>query len=996
MAQFVSRAKQASQQQGSPPTETTLRSLAPVAPVLQLQQTIGNQNVSSLLESQTIQTKRQPHSAVRGAELLGGAPLPLEFQTRLEVLLGAPLNSVRIHSDYRAAQLARLFGARAFTVGEHVWLGERADPSDAKLLGHELVHVIQQRRGLAAGSTIGPSGRSGMLEAEARGAGEAVATGRSAGDIQGAAPISIQRDEEVGALSQTLNVQVVPAADGVELTVSGETVAIVQGTDATPETVQVRVIRTQHGESGLGSTTLRIQVAHPQGTESHPNIDLLTSWSQSGVDVHFEAHTYQAPVIIDLERGSEGISLTPPPSTRAEVPRFPVTPRRPPRRRPQPISSHRPSERPAVRNLQEFENIVSERTPPVPPPGSDPDVQQVLRHLWEGRWDTDTLAAGLTEAQTGTLSLDDRIALIRHIARGFVVANEDEQTIIRLLRTTPRHELRALMDALNANNGELLRDLESAIDFDEYKEYHILLMNLRLASRQPAELLQEMQNAPTITWSDPGLLRAYYTYRSYIEDAELTDEGRVRITMWHNIAIMGIRQEPFELDPMQLVRVNFPIGEEQFGAALGQTMFMPAIDLLSLHRKQFKGELQTVGDVAAIAAGGVGIVGAATRLGRIVAVAETAFGLADLAIRDYRSTIAQTEAGRSFLQAWSVVSVLVGVYGIGRAVMGAPQAFRALRDTFRQFRGVQHGLSPQELAEVEREINRLTDSADEALAASRPPGLGGTSAAGGGGQLPSQRPPSLREPPGPGVPGVPGGGLPQQPARLRGATAEGAGSEFRHEIFPQQSRPPEVSHVRRPRRPVPQPEPPPPATRRASPPRERDIQAEVEAEFRSQQEGAIPERDPGIGDVREQLHPRLSAQAAPSEHLARALASAGDPRPAVGYHPHHIIPTGLYRSPYVAPGLADEVLLLQQRLNEALAEAGRRSDLNTALNGVWLPGNRRVANVTGSNLHLSDIHARNNAYIAAISRRLRSRHGADFLRELEAIKREMRSGRFRF
>ncbi|WP_344095843.1 DUF4157 domain-containing protein, partial [Streptomyces stramineus] len=71
-----------------------------------------------------------------------GEPGPLDASSRRvgERLLGADFRGVRVHVDPAAARAA---GAAAFTLGEHIVMGEAgASPG---LLGHELAHVAQQQ-----------------------------------------------------------------------------------------------------------------------------------------------------------------------------------------------------------------------------------------------------------------------------------------------------------------------------------------------------------------------------------------------------------------------------------------------------------------------------------------------------------------------------------------------------------------------------------------------------------------------------------------------------------------------------------------------------------------------------------------------------------------------------------------------------------------------------------------------------------------------------------
>ncbi|TMQ14194.1 MAG: DUF4157 domain-containing protein [Deltaproteobacteria bacterium] len=81
----------------------------------------------------------------------GGAPLPVELRARMEALFGHRFAHVRIHTDGAAAQAAETAGARAVTIGSHIYFarGQFTPGSEAgdRLLLHELTHVVQHDEG---------------------------------------------------------------------------------------------------------------------------------------------------------------------------------------------------------------------------------------------------------------------------------------------------------------------------------------------------------------------------------------------------------------------------------------------------------------------------------------------------------------------------------------------------------------------------------------------------------------------------------------------------------------------------------------------------------------------------------------------------------------------------------------------------------------------------------------------------------------------------------
>lgn len=80
----------------------------------------------------------------------GGAPLPAEARSFFEPRFARDLGHVRVHDGTQAGALARDIGARALTLGSHVYFAsghyDPASRAGRRLLAHELTHVLQQGR----------------------------------------------------------------------------------------------------------------------------------------------------------------------------------------------------------------------------------------------------------------------------------------------------------------------------------------------------------------------------------------------------------------------------------------------------------------------------------------------------------------------------------------------------------------------------------------------------------------------------------------------------------------------------------------------------------------------------------------------------------------------------------------------------------------------------------------------------------------------------------
>ena len=83
----------------------------------------------------------------------GGQPLSASTRAFFEPRFGVDFSGVRVHAHKRAAQVAQLVQAKAFTTGQNIVFGAGEYVPKSRrgrlLLGHELVHVIQQNNSIS-------------------------------------------------------------------------------------------------------------------------------------------------------------------------------------------------------------------------------------------------------------------------------------------------------------------------------------------------------------------------------------------------------------------------------------------------------------------------------------------------------------------------------------------------------------------------------------------------------------------------------------------------------------------------------------------------------------------------------------------------------------------------------------------------------------------------------------------------------------------------------
>ncbi|OIJ93037.1 hypothetical protein BIV25_26080 [Streptomyces sp. MUSC 14] len=197
------RAMSAEARKGRAPAREP-RAASPTSPpgLLAVQSTAGNAAVVQMLRRAGHPRARERHrhgvdgdprqtehhvqrSTVDDVLRTPGSPLDDATRTEMEARLGADFSDVRIHTGEAARASAAEVGARAYTSGSHVVIGEGG--ADRHTLAHELTHVIQQRRGPVAGTDNGSGLRvsdpSDRFEREA----EANATRVLSGPVPGRA-----------------------------------------------------------------------------------------------------------------------------------------------------------------------------------------------------------------------------------------------------------------------------------------------------------------------------------------------------------------------------------------------------------------------------------------------------------------------------------------------------------------------------------------------------------------------------------------------------------------------------------------------------------------------------------------------------------------------------------------------------------------------------------------------------------------------------------------
>lgn len=141
---------------GRLPAPERLSSSGP-AGLLALQRLAGNAALGQAIQRERAADRASEQTSVQRSvrDVLRGPGRPLDpaIRTDMEARFETDFSDVRLHTDHAARESAAALGARAYTSGSHVVVGEGG--ADRHTLAHELTHVIQQRSGPVAGTDRG-------------------------------------------------------------------------------------------------------------------------------------------------------------------------------------------------------------------------------------------------------------------------------------------------------------------------------------------------------------------------------------------------------------------------------------------------------------------------------------------------------------------------------------------------------------------------------------------------------------------------------------------------------------------------------------------------------------------------------------------------------------------------------------------------------------------------------------------------------------------------
>jgi len=485
-------------------------------------------------------------------QLPGGRSLDEATLGLMESRFGESFSDVRIHTGPRASETAGAVESRAFTAGEDIVFAEGEFAPETteglRLLAHELAHVVQQRR------PLGAIAEETEAERDARDAAHEVVGGGTPEVRERAAPGTVQKQDggEIATSKPSVNTSTSPIhteASHVYVTLEGKLVAA-------GETSSFDHPHDDKGKWDSGTRTLTVRVF----LAAFGKLKAAGGASKAIRDLQINVVVI-IPVVDGVEEDPIFISAAPP-EPKPPAPK-PPPPKKPPV--PPPVPDPQKAE-PGPEVIPAADKTQQAQT----------DLQTLREHLAAGAPDVEGLAANLSDADMTQLQLPERVKLLQALGDNSFA---NQNTVLRLLGTTPVNDARSVLDALRADNAKLAQQFVNGFDWMHARALHQTLQLLYNTSLFYGLTITDLEKTPIAPWPSSTI---------HYDDIVLTPDGRVQFK---------VRQDkkdavPFQLDidPFSPVRTR-PMETIWLGPR--RYAITPGINLLGLDDPQLQTLLPT-------------------------------------------------------------------------------------------------------------------------------------------------------------------------------------------------------------------------------------------------------------------------------------------------------------------------------------------------------------------------------------------------------------------
>jgi hypothetical protein len=356
-----------------------------------------------------------------------------------------------------------------------------------------------------------------------------------------------------------------------------------------------------------------------------------------------------------------------------------------------------------------------------------PESMQALLNEYERNpngSNIDALAAKVSEsAMTYFLCVDQRFGIIKNIANGTRVDDEDETSIVRLIRSTPTDQAAALINKLDSDKTGLLQTLYGNIDGEELDDFFGALNTVYKNSKSIAtweQLYNELNTkAENFTkthnindcnfYTDLAKASNYILVRYVGTDGtnkikfgiptfnyHIDTDGKVAFDMANLSCLTTIIQpdKTFGVRPFDLVKIVDLDATKTEAEGRTKEYYAPAINLTYVARNADNLKLATaVNKLIVTLASARLLTPGGSAWGYIWANVDLVVGSGNLYIIQNQDAINKTAAGKKFVQkfqeAQKWIFIAQGIsawYGIGKNLVKFEKALAELKTAYHEWK----------------------------------------------------------------------------------------------------------------------------------------------------------------------------------------------------------------------------------------------------------------------------------------------------------------------
>ncbi|OWP87144.1 hypothetical protein BWK60_05280 [Flavobacterium covae] len=346
----------------------------------------------------------------------------------------------------------------------------------------------------------------------------------------------------------------------------------------------------------------------------------------------------------------------------------------------------------------------------------------------------------------GQLCAEDRYKIIKCLLSGTVVDNDNENTIIKIIDTTPKEQASQLLEYIAEDSTGLLKHIQNDFQLGNYTEVYVKLMKLFHEGSDPNIINNEIrrienlydsitQNGTkkisfsdlskvnTIIWLNKGFLERlseldlnYFAYKD--EKTSISDQGEISFEIEWTTFMLSHGSVKYEnLKPFTILKTILENDEAILNAKKGDVVYLPAFFMSYLVHEKFKRE--------AIDAVNVGIILGTLGSGAIAqggatgawATFDMAYAATALTVDSFRNQISTTSEGKVFLAGWETFNkafVLYAALKLSVATFeGTVNTFKNVWNTYKSSKGYINfkQLNPAAATRLEEEIIVLFNEA---------------------------------------------------------------------------------------------------------------------------------------------------------------------------------------------------------------------------------------------------------------------------------------------